>query len=1254
MRVTRPVGLNVWLAGLVLGALLPLLLFAGATLYKLSKDTHAVIDRGHADTTRALALAVDGEVRSWKAALTALAASKSLRPGRLAEFYEEARQVAAPHEGWIVLTMASGDQLLNTLRPYGAPLYRSSSPETIEAVFRDGKPIVSDIVYGRNAQSYLVAVAVPVVRSGMVVYCLTLNFSPQRLSRLLQGQQFPPSWVAAINDRQHRVVARSRDVEQRIGQPVVPWLADAEETTDHGILIGPLMDGRPGQVAIRRLQEVPWHVVLAVPVDELPSSRPLLLFILGGIVVGVGAVGVALYAGRRITDPVVRLAAVAERMLRGESADFRVPSGIREVEALQRALGDASVAVRDYYQERERAVVAEEETKTLATSERILRESAERLQLFIAHAPAAIAMFDGEMRYLAVSRRWMSDYGLGNQDVIGLSHYAVFPDIPEAWKAVHQRALAGEVVRAAKDRFARADGTALWLRWEVRPWHTGAGAVGGIVIFTEDITERREAERHIEAARAEAETERAFLEAVMEALPVGVAITDMRGGNLRSNRAYEEIWGGPLPATREVSDYAAYQAWWAETGAPVLPEEWASARAVREGVAVVGQLLEIQGFDGRRRFVMNSGAPVRDAAGAIVGCAVAIQDITDLRRAEAALQSERAFVSAVLQTVGALVTVLDREGRVVSFNRACEVATGYAFDDVRGRCFWDFLLLPEDVQPVRRVFAELRAGHFPNEFENFWVARDGTRLRIHWTNSCLTDSVGAVEYIIGCGVDITERRRLEEETARLASFPMLNPQPIVEAELDGRVNFLNPAARQLFPDLAQRGVDHPWLEGWAGVAQGCRDGAPLVEREVTVGERAYLQVLQYVPEGGRIRIYGRDITERRRAEAALLQAYADLERRVRERTAELARQSDQLRALAFELTLAEQRERRRLARLLHDELQQLLVAARLRVHSLERGVDLRAQAVCREVVDLLQEALEHSRSLTRELSPSILQSGDLGAALEWLARWMAEKHHLTVSVRVNGTGEPESEDLTTMLFQSVRELLFNIVKHAEVATAEVALSRRNDVVQIVVSDTGVGFDPAALRGEGGSAGGFGIFSIRQRLELLGGRLTIDSAPGRGSRCALWVPLTQPSPASRGGGGIVVSGSPETIRILVVDDHSVTRQGLVRLFEAEPDMVVVGEAGDGQTALVLARQLMPDVVTMDINMPGISGIRATQLLRGECPGVRVIGLSMFDEAEQAATMRDAGATAYIAKSGSAEGLLAAIRAAAASKREAAGA
>ncbi|MHB9097420.1 MAG: CheR family methyltransferase [Syntrophales bacterium] len=165
--------------------------------------------------------------------------------------------------------------------------------------------------------------------------------------------------------------------------------------------------------------------------------------------------------------------------------------------------------------------------------------------------------------------------------------------------------------------------------------------------------EERVAERtaELEAARREAEAQKRLLESVMEVLPVGVAITDARGGNLKANRAFDRLWGGPRPPDGSIDDYAAYRAWWSDTGEPVRPEEWASSQAVQKGESVFGQMMEIQRFDGSRAFVINSASPLYDAGGKIFGSAVAIQDITDLRLAEKALRESEQRVRLKLQNI---------------------------------------------------------------------------------------------------------------------------------------------------------------------------------------------------------------------------------------------------------------------------------------------------------------------------------------------------------------------------------------------------------------------------------------------------------------------------------------------------------------------------------------------------------------------------------------------------------------------------
>jgi PAS domain S-box-containing protein len=146
-------------------------------------------------------------------------------------------------------------------------------------------------------------------------------------------------------------------------------------------------------------------------------------------------------------------------------------------------------------------------------AEDALRQNENHVRLFVEHTPASVAMFDREMRYILTSRRWLKDYNLGDQNIIGRSHYEVFPEIPERWKELHRRCLAGAVETCEEDRFARLDGTVDWIRWEIRPWYVASGEIGGIIAFTEVITERKRAEEEIRQLKERLEAENVYLRA---------------------------------------------------------------------------------------------------------------------------------------------------------------------------------------------------------------------------------------------------------------------------------------------------------------------------------------------------------------------------------------------------------------------------------------------------------------------------------------------------------------------------------------------------------------------------------------------------------------------------------------------------------------------------------------------------------------------------------------------------------------------
>jgi signal transduction histidine kinase/ActR/RegA family two-component response regulator len=398
-------------------------------------------------------------------------------------------------------------------------------------------------------------------------------------------------------------------------------------------------------------------------------------------------------------------------------------------------------------------------------------------------------------------------------------------------------------------------------------------------------------------------------------------------------------------------------------------------------------------------------------------------------------------------------------------------------------------------------------------------------------------------------------------------------------------------------------------------------------------------------------------------QALVVQAAEAARDAVSERTGQLVHSQQRLRALASELNLAEQRERKRLAAELHDHLQQILVLGKLKLGQGKRLANQVPACVgmLNQVDDVLTEALGYTRTLVTELSPPVLRHHGLAAGLKWLAEYM-HKHDMNVTVTVPEENQPRlPEDQTVLLFQSVRELLMNAWKYAKTGKALVRLEQRAGELRIDVRDEGVGFDVSTdaplEEASHGVSSKFGLFSIRERMIALGGSFELASAPGRGTTATLILPLeTREDEATAETPDPSRSMIPlrehtqahsrtepaSRLRVLLVDDHAMVRQGLKSVLEGYSDVEVVGEAGSGQEAVALAEQLRPAVVVMDINMPQMNGIDATRAIRTRYADMIVVGLSVNAGEDNRDAMMAAGAAVLMTKEAAVEQLYSTIQ------------
>jgi len=637
-------------------------------------------------------------------------------------------------------------------------------------------------------------------------------------------------------------------------------------------------------------------------------------------------------------------------------------------------------------------------------------------------------------------------------------------------------------------------------------------------------------------------------------------------------------------------------------------------------------------------------------------------------RAETALREREQRLRLALDASAGGSWTWDARTNHVDWDDHFRARYGFAPDDSPSFEAWLGRVHEEDRQRVLSLLDQILCTSSLDAWDNtFRIVRpDGAVLWIQSLGRADRGPGGALTRLTGLELDVTERhvleearqaRREEERDRELRLLLETATQGIVSVDDRGTVVMANHALEAMFgwdhgellgqsidrlmpslfrDRLEQRRMEHLVAPGaQAGTRDldhvGFRKDGTTFPIEVSFNHVA-------TPGGGHAIAFVTDITARKQAESAL-----------HERTIELERRTAQLSRLASDLTLAEQHAREQLAKTLHDGLQQLLVSAAM-------NLDRRAQRDMHEGAPLddtlvqartqLDEAIGAARHLSFELFPPALHGSGLPAALAWLADRTRTQYGLNVDVSLDPLANCDRKDVRTLLFESVRELLFNAVKHARVDRVAVDLALNpDDTLAIVVADKGIGFEPARLidRVKAGDVG-WGLFSIRERLTLLGGRFDIESAPGRGTTFRLIAPrrtgaldaaaVAPPAdaashPDSPDAAAAAAPGA-RALRILIADDHALVRTAFRQLLQQRAEFCVVGEAATGVQAVAEAHALRPDVILMDVSMPEMDGVEAARRLRAALPSVEILGLSTQPRPPDRHAIEHAGASDFFTK------------------------
>ena len=626
-------------------------------------------------------------------------------------------------------------------------------------------------------------------------------------------------------------------------------------------------------------------------------------------------------------------------------------------------------------------------------------------------------------------------------------------------------------------------------------------------------------------------------------------------------------------------------------------------------------------------------------------------DAVERARAEAALREQKTRLQLALVASAGGSWTWDPRTNDTDWDDAFRAQFGFTPEEAPAFEMWLARVHVEDRPQILHVTEEILQTKDTWDHTYRAVRPDGA---VRWMQSlgrAERDAAGHITRLTGLELDITERRRTEDalqarrdeqHDRTLRTLLETATQGIVSADARGMLVFANPAVEMMFGWVAEELIGQPierlipsvFRDGPnpAGALDlvGTRKDGSVFPIEVTVSHAP-------TASGGRafVLVFVTDITERQRAAVAL-----------HERTTELEYRTTQLSRMAWDLTFAEHQAREQLARTLHDGLQQLLVIVALNLDQQlkrENEVGSTPSDLVLEAKQHVDEALAVARSLNVELFPPVLQHSGLPAALRWLANWAGDKYKLSVEIDADPRADSARKDVRTLLFESVRELLFNAVKHAQADRVTLALELdADDQLCITVTDQGAGFEPARLdeRSKTGQLG-WGLFRIRERLTLLGGRLDIDSAPGRGTRVHLVAPrgAVQDTVAGANELSVTLTGaaspvgddraSPDALRILIVDDHPAVRRALREILHQRTQLSVVGDASNGFEAIAHAHTLRPDVILMDIAMPHMDGVEATARIRTELPNIQILGLSMA-RSDLADAIEQAGAAGFFVK------------------------
>jgi PAS domain S-box-containing protein len=898
-----------------------------------------------------------------------------------------------------------------------------------------------------------------------------------------------------------------------------------------------------------------------------------------------------------------------------------VPSGSDEVIAIVRNITESKQAV-----------------EKLQSSERTFK-------LFVEYAPASIAMFDTNMRYLAVSNRFIKDYGLTNQDIIGRSHYEVFPEIPERWKEIHRRCLAGATEQAAEDPFPRTDGTIDWVHWEIHPWFENENEIGGLLLFSEVITERKLAEKALFESNEKFRT--AFITSP-DAININRADNGMyvdvnNGFTQISGYTKEEILG---------KSSLCMQIWENPDDRQRMVDS-----LIKHGFAVnIDSKFRMKNGE-IRNGLMSSSVITLDGVPHILSIT---RDITERKQAEEKLRASEEKYRGLLESLDNVIAMVDENGRFLYMNQIAANQLGSTAEVLTGKTMHELFPVKEAERQIGNICLSIHEDKVLT-FENISTIY-GKPVWYKTTILPIHDAAGKAVCALINTVDINMLKMAQQELIELNSsleekvkersaqvLDLYDNAPVGYHSLDHNGNFTAVNQTELDwlgymrEELIGNNINMILAPGALDIFR--RSFALLKTRGRIEGAELYVKRKNgdtFPAELNATAIYGQsgnftgtrstlqNITLRKKTEEALEKALLEAETANKSKSTFLANMSHEIRTPMNAI-------------LGYSELLGSMVKDSYAKDYLE-SIKSSGKTLLTLINDILDLSKIEAGKL--ELEFGYTETAAFFSDFAKIFAFKTQEKGISFMTEISEQVPPFLYLDETRLRQIVLNLAGNAVKFTDrghiklrvdsvnkksVPNSEDNYKEVTDIV-IAIEDTGIGIPDDSLdeifgpfvqvrtrKAKGGT--GLGLAISKRLAGLMNGTITVSSAEGKGSTFTVTifsVPYLTAYKAAHGQ----VTINPETITfdkalILIVDDMDENRKLFI---DALKDTnLEIKEAADGDQALEILKNSRPDLIVSDIRMPKIDGFELLQILKADqnlksIPVIAYSAMAMTDQKE----------------------------------------